>query len=407
MHYLCYLVSFLLLAVNAEAFDAEQLKEWKEKDPEFVIRLEEHVKKWPTNEAGQASGVTGFSCSNGVSATVPTNVHSVRPGDIKVVAAFGDSITAGNGAGATNVLEMLLQYRGMTFAIGGDDDLEHRVTIPNILRKFNPNVFGQSHGIGDATEWPVAYLNTAEPGMRSDDLVNQAHEMIAKMREHPDNIDMVNDWKLITIFIGGNDMCRYCHDSKDEQPEVFISNIIAAIQVLQENIPRLIVNVMSVLHVELVRQIDADNFLCIELHKKECVCVDDPTFTVQEMSQIETAFTMLEQQLMMNGTFDTSDDFTLVVQPLISNTTVLPRLPDGSIDLSYFTPDCFHFSAKLHSVIARGLWNNMLQPVGSKQNDFGFGSQNASLSCPDPACPFIRTTKNSANCAPYLTPAAG
>uniref|UniRef100_A0A914WG55 Uncharacterized protein n=1 Tax=Plectus sambesii TaxID=2011161 RepID=A0A914WG55_9BILA len=93
MHYLCYLVSFLLLVVNAEAFDAEQLKEWKEKDPEFVVRLEEHVKKWPTNEAGQASGVTGFSCSNGVSATVPTNVHSVRPGDIKVVAAFGDSIT--------------------------------------------------------------------------------------------------------------------------------------------------------------------------------------------------------------------------------------------------------------------------------------------------------------------------
>ena len=44
---------------------------------------------------------------------------------------------AGNGAGAKDVLEMLLQYRGMVFSIGGDDDLEHRVTIPSkILLSF-------------------------------------------------------------------------------------------------------------------------------------------------------------------------------------------------------------------------------------------------------------------------------
>ena len=32
-------------------------------------------------------------------------------------------------------------------------------------------------------------------------------------------------------------------------------------------------------------------------------------------------------------------------------------------DLSYLAPDCFHFSQKLHSLVARSLWNNLLQPV--------------------------------------------
>uniref|UniRef100_A0A914WME2 Phospholipase B1, membrane-associated n=1 Tax=Plectus sambesii TaxID=2011161 RepID=A0A914WME2_9BILA len=375
------------------------------RDADFHRQLEEHLKKFP-EEAGQASGVTGFSCPNAVSATVPTSVNSLRPGDIKVIAAMGDSLTAGNGASANDVLEMLLQYRGEVFSIGGDDDLEHRVTIPNILRKFNPNLFGQSHGIGDVAEWEVAYLNTAEPGMRSDDLVHQANEMVQKMRSVPDKIDIINDWKLLTIFIGGNDVCDYCHNKQSLDQYHFIENIKEALTVLQENIPRLIVSLVSVLHVEVVRIVDHDLPFCQFLHNvAECGCADDPTFTVQQMSQIETAYTSMEHELLLNGTFDTKEDFTLIVQPLLSNTTTVPRKPDGTIDTSYYTPDCFHFSAKLHSIVARGLWNNMLAPVGSKQNDFPFNSDNATLTCPDPACPFIRTFKNSNNCAAYMTPA--
>jgi phospholipase B1 len=102
---------------------------------------------------------------------------------------------------------------------------------------------------------------------------------------------------------------------------------------------------------------------------------------------------------MMNMTFD-RDDFTVVVQPLLANSTQVPRTvrifqfsfvilivilqPDGKPDLSFFTPDCFHFSAKLHSIVARGLWNNIVTPVGSKVSNFGLDNANASLLCPDP-----------------------
>ena len=26
------------------------------------------------------------------------------------------------------------------------------------------------------------------------------------------SVDVDNDWKLITLWIGGNDLCRYCND---------------------------------------------------------------------------------------------------------------------------------------------------------------------------------------------------
>ena len=42
----------------------------------------------------------------------PTSVHKLRPGDIDIIAAIGDSLTAGNGAKATNALQVTLEYKG-------------------------------------------------------------------------------------------------------------------------------------------------------------------------------------------------------------------------------------------------------------------------------------------------------
>ena len=48
-----------------------------------------------------------------------------------MVAAFGDSLTAGNGAGGKSYLDVFKQYRGMSFSIGGDGNLASMVTIPS------------------------------------------------------------------------------------------------------------------------------------------------------------------------------------------------------------------------------------------------------------------------------------
>lgn len=70
------------------------------------------------------------------SASIPTNVHSVRPGDIKLVMALGDSLTAANGAGAQDPLMIILQYRGLAFLAGGDKGLEKHITIPSKLHSL-------------------------------------------------------------------------------------------------------------------------------------------------------------------------------------------------------------------------------------------------------------------------------
>ena len=49
----------------------------------------------------------------------------------QVVSAFGDSLTAANGAGGHSYADVFKQYRGMSFSIGGDGNLDTMITIPS------------------------------------------------------------------------------------------------------------------------------------------------------------------------------------------------------------------------------------------------------------------------------------
>ena len=37
----------------------------------------------------------------------------------------------------------------------------------------------------------------------------QAEKLVERMKKES-NIDFENDWKVITIFVGGNDLCDFC-----------------------------------------------------------------------------------------------------------------------------------------------------------------------------------------------------
>lgn len=66
-----------------------------------------------------------FGCSR----TTPASVFDVRPCDLDVVGAIGDSLTTADNADSTSWLNMR-QYPGLSWSMGGDPD---RVTMPNIL----------------------------------------------------------------------------------------------------------------------------------------------------------------------------------------------------------------------------------------------------------------------------------
>lgn len=74
-------------------------------------------------------------------------VHELTPYDIDIVAAFGDSLTAAFGANAYTPIDLFIEYHGVSWSIGGDETVRSVITLPNILREYNPNLKGYSKGI--------------------------------------------------------------------------------------------------------------------------------------------------------------------------------------------------------------------------------------------------------------------
>ncbi|XP_016152447.1 PREDICTED: phospholipase B1, membrane-associated-like [Ficedula albicollis] len=112
---------------------------------------------------------TNIPCPDRVpSDTVPISVHNLKPADIQVIAALGDSLTAGNGAGSKryDVLDVLTQYRGLSWSVGGNENISTVTTLPNILREFNPSLVGYSIGTGRQNSINAAF-NQAVAGARA------------------------------------------------------------------------------------------------------------------------------------------------------------------------------------------------------------------------------------------------
>ena len=49
----------------------------------------------------------------------------------------------------------------------------------------------------------------------------QATNLVELMKEDTRNTDFENDWKLLTLFIGGNDLCAYCNSPVTTKYKMF------------------------------------------------------------------------------------------------------------------------------------------------------------------------------------------
>ena len=89
-------------------------------------------------------GGANFPCQLFHNHSNPTSVHRLKPSDIDYVASLGDSITAAFGAKSRSLLEIFVEFRGVSWSIGGDDSLKHVVTLPNIIKEYYSDVRGFS-----------------------------------------------------------------------------------------------------------------------------------------------------------------------------------------------------------------------------------------------------------------------
>ncbi|CAF0768007.1 unnamed protein product [Rotaria sordida] len=397
-------VVFFLFIINKNcALDADNYTSYIEELSQDEKFLEEYA-AWSFKLFSQPDYLYGkphevFPCPIIKDPTVPTSVHKLRPSDIKCIGAIGDSLTAGLGAHALTPVGLVLEYRGVSWSIGGDYTYSKVLSLPNILRQYNPELKGFSTKVSviflNGQDAKNNHLNVAKSGDHSFHMPDQARLLMNRMKEEK-LCDWDNDWKVITIFVGGNDLCTFCEDSdiKQHTPEQYLRYIRDTIDTLYNApLPRTFVNLVLVLDVRGIKDLNSGGFVCQTLHKRTCPCAAFPTPNQTKiLDDYIPQYHQVLVELVNSGRYDNRSDFTVVIQPFMAKTK-LPLKLNNEIDFSYFAPDCFHFSGKGHAQAALALWNNMLEPVGGKK---WYWHINETLNCPTEKYPYIFTNNNSA-----------
>lgn len=327
----------------------------------------------------------------------PTSVHELTPSDIDVVAAVGDTVTVGYGIDSADIGEVEREYRGKSFSVGGDGEMEgvdRVVTLAKILEKFNPNLRGVSLGIVNKDD-PAAGLNKADPeSAESRDMLSQVQDVVATMESSTD-YDYDNDWKLLTMYVGWHDLCYSCEDEPGTE-FTYRDNIRAALDWLhtEKAVPRMLVNVVGVADLSQT-PVFIEGELCDLIAALTCPCVVDEVY-LPELRPLQQEYNRLVSEDITSGRWDTRSDFTVVYQPMLQDN--LPAEDETGILHDFMAPDCVHPSTVSHQSYGLMLWDNMLSPVGSKThygNVIDAIDDLVNVKCPTEENPYIFTNLNS------------
>ena len=263
--------------------------------------------------------------------------------------------------------------------IGGESELSCVTTLPNILRQYNHELKGYATGSNIEYDGPmesVAQLNVAKNGAFSVDMLGQARELVRRARRL-ENIDFWNDWKIVTIYTGINDICS-CQDKVN----VFISNIKAALDYLKDNLPRTFVNLVQLYLFDDTKN-NAD-----KCSKFSCECAGYINF--ERKLRTISNFKISLENFIASGRYDDLDTFTVVLQTFFS-TVIFNRIDDRSPLPAY----CDLLSPAGHRNLALRLWNNMFVKVGHKSHELELDLPVTKISCPTDEWPYFYTAKNS------------
>lgn len=279
----------------------------------------------------------------------PTSIQKLRPGDIDVIAAMGDSVTAGSGAASMEILEVFMENRGLAWSIGGQWDWKNATTLANILKEYNPNLVGYSYN----DSLPFHYgsqFNLAEIGASSSDMPFMAKALIKRIKMDK-RVNFNEDWKMVTLLIGGNDICSYMCTLDDIGvfPERHRGRLLRAMRILKNGLPRTFVNLVSIPLVDHLLNSNKLPNKCKLFHEGECSCwfgrlYNQSSILRKKYNKIQKEVIKVEKSVAMADEFRNLDDFTVVYQPWSLGIEVFDK--KGQFDYSLVATDCFHLSQK-------------------------------------------------------------
>lgn len=310
-----------------------------------------------------------------------TSIFDLRPADIKVAMALGDSITA-----AFSVFGTVAENRGVSWSIGGDADA---ISFANILRQTSPNpVFGPSLG----THFPeIPYtpyhaqdvLNAAQSGALVQNLPFQVARLVKILKSSSsttgtrtsstsvtsdtsgtsdisgtsgtsssvtsdtstsnnrdtsisDNsnigggsVDFERDWKVLTILIGANNACWVCKKAFFnilDNADHFEDYLRRTLEKVQQEIPRVFVNVVPLLKLAQLYNVSKESTYCQQMHAVvgwvECPCAFTRNTTTHHfLDAMVQEYNVRTKKVAkeMNDKYLASGSFAVVVQPFLED----------------------------------------------------------------------------------------
>ncbi len=243
---------------------------------------------------------------------------------------------------------------------------------------------------------PNTGFNLAISGARAESLLFQAMSMVAKMEADP-RVNIQEDWKLVTLLIGGNDLCQYCTEGEAGDPDEYVGGIRSVLDYLQDKLPRTLVNLVQIFDVTVIEDAASHNPygpVCISFYNESCPCGPYGYVSKSDSAVVDATSALAREyqdglaDLVESGRYNDGDNFTVVLQPFFTDGS-LPIDSNGLVDISTLAVDCFHFSPKGNRISAINLWNNMFQEVGEKTEFF---DNDAVIICPTDDDPYIKTS---------------
>ncbi|KAI8059301.1 hypothetical protein BC940DRAFT_282062 [Gongronella butleri] len=327
----------------------------------------------------------------------PKRVSDLRADDIRAVIGIGDSVMAGFGAdGIQNQrfisMSTLHEARGVSFAMGGDQGV---VTLPNLIHYYSHQLIGPS--VGDQVftvcfgefcplgqyKPEIDQLNGAQSGARSMDINHELDYLLDQLDAAYKAKKLARtDWKLLTFFMGSNDLCHACAVNTS-MPDPFGIDVQQAMERIRMNIPNVLVQVIGLLRIDEIfvdtqayptycRPFKQKNFV---LHDHECMCahsVANRTLMANLMPQFNAKLQSVVN--FYQGPMYSNDTFAVVFHPLPVNILSFPIQAISNVD-------CFHPSALAHAWFSKVLWKLMYKPAAQTPQALNFQAQEP-IYCP-------------------------